>query len=123
MTMECRVTDNPYDALFCRTNIHPNATLPIYRDRKTAEFVSGIQNWNWVGLYQAYPSNQNDSRFEWVDGVSGDERAPDWAVHPVDYTNDCVRGRPDGKLKTNDCGATDTYFLCEIASRSWISSF
>jgi hypothetical protein len=70
------------DLSYCGSSVHPNATLPIFRDTRTGPFIAQeFGAWFWVGLYQNDTSLQNNSGFVWIDKVSAVVRNPVWALY------------------------------------------
>jgi hypothetical protein len=112
-----------YDVNFCRNNVHPNSTYPVFRDDLTADYVSRIDQYNWIGLYQTYTGVYNASAFVWGDGVSGAVRVPDWYLNDSvlpspDYSGSrrCAIDRPGGTLLSVGCGGNQPV-LCELPSK------
>jgi hypothetical protein len=104
-----------YDPLYCKTNSHPNATLPIFRDLLTGEFLGKIKPWFWVGLYRLNGTYANNTGFYWIDGVPATERLPNWYMTYPYSTTQCIISRPDGSLvEANDCFSKQDIF-CEVS--------
>jgi hypothetical protein len=99
------------DFNYCKTSIHPNATLPIVRDDLTKQYIQLVNQWSWLGLLYSTAT----SSWTWVDGVT-------IAARQIDFINgnnqsfnnvSCVLLGADGFVYRTNCSTANKY-NCEI---------